>query len=117
MVLATILGASLAVFIGLTLFLAGGAAILAGRAVGANWKPYWQVIGACLGLTLFERFLNYALFEGDLLGLWGFVLHFTILTAIGLASWRIARVSQFVNQYPWKYVRTSPFSYAEITRI
>ena len=111
--LTVILGATLAVFIGLTLVLAGGAAVLAGRAIGANWKPYWQVIGACFGLALFERFLNYALFEGELLSLWGLLFHFAILTAMGLISWRIARVSKFVSQYPWKYARTSPFTYAE----
>lgn len=114
--LTAFLGTTPGVFIGLTLILGGSAAILAGRAIGANWKPAWQVVGACFGLALFDRFLTYALFEGELLNLWGLIVHFAVLVAIGLTAWRIALVSQFVNQYPWKYARTSPFSYAEITK-
>lgn len=112
---ATFLGTTPGVFIGLTVILVGGAAILTGRAVGGNWKPAWQVVAACFGLALFDRFLTYALFEGELLNLWGLIVHFLVLTAMGLVSWRIALVSKFVNQYPWKYARTSPFSYAPIT--
>jgi uncharacterized membrane protein len=112
--LATLLGASPGVFIGLTVFLAGGAAILAGRAIGNNWKPAWQVVGACFGLALFDRFLIFALFEGELLSLWGLIVHFLVLAAMGLVAWRLAHVTRFVSQYPWRYKRTSPFSYAEV---
>jgi hypothetical protein len=114
--LAALLGTTPAVFLGLTVILAGGAAVLAGRAIGGNWKPAWQVVGACFGLALFDRFLTYALFQGELLSLAGLIVHFLVITAFGLISWRIALVSKFVNQYPWRYARTSPFSYAEINR-
>ena len=40
---------------------------------------------------------------------------FGVLTALGLASWRIALVGKMVGQYPWRYQRTSPFAYAEVT--
>jgi hypothetical protein len=111
--LTTLLGASPAVFLGLTVILMGGAAILTGRAVGGNWKPAWQVVAACVGLALVDRFLIYALFDGRLLDPWGLVVHFAVLAVLGLISWRIALVSKFVRQYPWRYERTSPFSYAE----
>jgi ABC-type uncharacterized transport system permease subunit len=112
--LAALLGASPTVFVGLTVVLVGGAAILAGRAVAGNWKPAWHVVAACFGLTVADRFLIYALFEGNLLSAWGFLLHFAVLLALGLASWQIARVSKMVGQYPWRYQRTSPFAYAEM---
>jgi ABC-type uncharacterized transport system permease subunit len=112
--LAALLGASPTVFVGLTTVLVGGAAILAGRAVAGNWKPAWHVVAACFGLTVADRFLIYALFEGNLLSAWGFLLHFAVLLALGLASWQIARVSKMVGQYPWRYQRTSPFAYAEM---
>jgi hypothetical protein len=112
--LAALLGASPTVFVGLTMVLVGGAAILAGRAVAGNWKPAWHVVAACFGLTVADRFLIYALFEGNLLSAWGFLLHFAVLLALGLASWQIARVSKMVGQYPWRYQRTSPFAYAEM---
>jgi uncharacterized membrane protein len=114
--LTTLLGASPRVFIGLTVILVGGAAILAGRAVGGNWKPAWQVVAACFGLALVDRFLVYALFQGELLSLWGWLVAFAVLLVLGLTSWRIARVHKFVSQYPWRYERTSLFSYAEVGR-
>jgi hypothetical protein len=110
----TFLGTSPGVFIGLTVILVGGAAILTGRAVAGNWKPAWQVIAACFGLALVDRFLIYALFEGTLLSFWGTLIHFVLLSAMGLAAWRMAKVAKLVNQYPWRYRRTSPFGYAEL---
>ena len=61
--LAVLLGTTPGAFIGLTVVLIGGAAILAGRAIGNNWKPAWQAVAACFGLALFDRFLTYALFQ------------------------------------------------------
>ena len=107
------LGASPGVFLGLTVLLAGGAAIAAGRAIGDNWKPAWVVVLAALGLALADRFLIFALFDGELLSLWGFVLHFLVLAALGLLSWRVTRVGRMVAQYPWRYERASPFAYRE----
>jgi uncharacterized membrane protein len=112
--LATFLGTSPAIFLGLTVVLVGGAAILTGRAVANNWKPAWHVVAACFGLALADRFLTYALFQGELVNLWGIFVHFLVLTAMGLASWRISKVGKLVGQYPWRYRRTSPFGYAEL---
>jgi ABC-type uncharacterized transport system permease subunit len=111
--LTALLGTSPGVFIGLTVILVGGAAILAGRAIGGNWKPAWQVVAACFGLALADRFLTFALFEGELLSLTGLLASFAVLVLMGLAAWRIARVSKVVGQYPWRYRRTSPFAYTE----
>lgn len=108
-----LLGARVGVFVGLTLVLAGWAAAMAGRALGDGWKPAWTVVAAAFGLALAERFLNFALFGGDLLGLWGLLFHFAILAGIGLASWRVTRVGRMVAQYPWRYERASPFAYRE----
>jgi branched-chain amino acid transport system ATP-binding protein len=113
-VLTALLGTSPIVFLALTVILVGGAAVLSGRAIGGNWKPAWQVVAACFGLALADRFLTFALFEGELLSLGGLVLSFVVLVAMGLASWRFARVGKLVGQYPWRYRRTSPFSYTEL---
>lgn len=113
--LAALLGTSPGIFIGLTVILVGGAAILTGRAVASNWKPAWQVVAACVGLALVDRFLIYALFQGELLNLWGILIHFVVLTAMGLAAWQMAKVSKLVTQYPWRYRRTSPFAYEELS--
>lgn len=107
------LGASPAVFLILTVALAGGAAMLAGRAVAHNWKPAWQVIAAAAGLAVADRFLVFALFGGDLLGLWGFLVAFVVIAGVGLLSWRLAQVAVMVRQYPWRYERASLLAWRE----
>ena len=106
-----LLGTTPAVFIGLTVILVGGAAILTGRAVAGNWKPAWQVVPACFGLALADRFLIYALFQGQLARISWAARQLRGARGAGPASWRIAKVGKLVGQYPWRYQRTSPFAY------
>jgi hypothetical protein len=108
-----ILGTSLGVFIGLTVIIAGGAAIMTGRALADGWQPAWMVVAACFGLGIVDRFLVYALFQGELLSLSGFVIHFLVLVALALLAWRITAVHKMVTQYPWRYERASLFAYRE----
>jgi hypothetical protein len=110
------LGTNLATFIGLTIILVGGAALLAGRAIADNWKPAWQVLAATLGLAFADRFLTWALFGGELLNLPGFLAHYLVLAAMGLFAWRITRVGKLCRQYPWRYERRSLFTYGERAR-
>ena len=66
-----ILGAPVGAFIGLTVVLVGGAAILpAGPSAATGSRPgrSWP---RGFGLALADRFLVYALFEGELLSVWG----------------------------------------------
>ena len=96
-------GVSIWVFIGVTLILAGGAAILAGIAIAGTWRPAWQVIFACIGLGLSDRFLLYALFDGALFSPLGLVFDTAVLMLFGLAAYRLAWVGGMVRQYPWQY--------------
>ncbi len=112
--MASWLGTSWPVFLGLTVVLAGGASALAGRAIARNWKPAWHVALAALGLALADRFLVYALFEGELLHLRGFLTSYAVQLALGLLAWRIARVEAMVRQYPWLYRKASPFHYVPV---
>jgi hypothetical protein len=113
--MSALLGTSIGVFIGLTVIIAGGAAIMAGRALADGWKPVWQVIVACFGLGLGDRFLIYALFDGPLLSLSGFLVHFVVITAMALIAYRITRVHKMVSQYPWRYERVSLWAWREKT--
>jgi hypothetical protein len=108
-----LLGTSIGVFVGLTVIIAGGAAIMTGRALADGWKPVWQVVSACFGLALADRFLVYALFGGDLLSLSGFLIDFAVLTALALLAHRVTLVRKVVSQYPWRYERVSLFNYRE----
>jgi hypothetical protein len=109
----SLLGTSLGVFISLTVIIIGGAAIMTGRALADGWKPPWQVVFACFGLALADRFLVYALFGGELLSLSGFVIHFIVITVMALIAHRLTVVHKMVAQYPWRYERESLWTYRE----
>jgi hypothetical protein len=108
-----LLGTSLGVFIGLTVIITGGAAIMTGRALADGWKPPWMVVVACVGLGIANRFLIYALFEGPLLHLAGFLVNYAVITAMALAAHRVTAVRKAVTQYPWRYEQASLWSYRE----
>jgi len=107
------LGTSPGVFIGLTVIIIGGAAIMTGRALADGWRSPWQVVFACFGLALVDRFLVYALFGGELLSASGFVIHFAVITVMALVAHRLTVVHKMVAQYPWRYERESLWTYRE----
>ena len=104
---------SLGVLIGLTVILFGGCAFMTGQSLAISWRPWWLtlVYGTMLGAA--DRFLGFALFQGELLSLTGWLLDSTILIAIALAAFRLTRARRMTNQYPWLYQRTGPFSWTE----
>ncbi len=104
-------GNSLAVFIGMTCVIAGGAAWMTGQALAATWRPAWQAVAYALLLALADRFLIFALFEGELLSLPGLALDATVLVVIALAGHRITLAAQMVKQYPWLYERQGLLSW------
>jgi hypothetical protein len=106
-----LLGTSVGVFIGLTVVLIGGAGVLTGRALADGWRSPLQVVFACFGLALANRFLVYALFGGELLHLTGFLIDFAVITAMALMAYRLTVVHKMVSQYPWRYERESLWSY------
>lgn len=106
-----LLGNSFAVFIGITVVLAGGAAWLMGQALASRWRPLWQVFPYALLMGLSDRFIIYALFDGELLSLGGFLVDTAVITAIALIAFRVTRVLRMVSQYPWLYERVGPFAW------
>ncbi len=108
-----VLGASLPVFIGLTVVVFGGCGFLTGQALADGWKPEWMVASYSVLLGLGDRFLVYALFGGDLLSLWGLAVHTAVIFAIADVAYRLARARLMVTQYPWLYERAGPFTWRE----
>jgi len=99
------------VFILFTVVIMGGAGYLAGQALAANWRPGWQVAaGACL-LGLADRFLLFALFEGQLLSLDGFLLDTCLILVFAFAGYRRMTADKMVSQYPWLFERNGPFGW------
>ena len=103
----------LGVFIGVTLCVMGFAAFMTGQAVANTWKPAWHAVGYALLLGCADRFLVYALFDGQLLSLAGYAIDSAVLIAIALAAFRMAQARKMVQQYPWLYVRAGLFAWRE----
>ena len=109
-----ILDAPLAVFVGLTVIGMGFAALTIGQAVAGAWKPAGQAVGYCLLLGLADRFLVFALFQGKLLSLTGYLADTAVLVLIALVGWRMRRARKMVSQYPWLYRRAGPFGWRRV---
>ena len=103
MTLSALFGAQPTVFFALTVVLFGATAFLVGRAVAGTWRPVWQVVGYVALLGLANRFLHFALFDGVLLSLYGYVVHTAVLQMIGLVGFQATRARRMVQQYPWLY--------------
>jgi branched-chain amino acid transport system ATP-binding protein len=104
---------SIAVFIGFTVILVGGAAWLMGQALGDRWRPIWHVVPYSIMLGLADRFLVYGLFDGELLSPAGFAIDTLVILAIALLAFRLTRVHRMVSQYPWLYERAGLIAWRE----
>jgi hypothetical protein len=109
---AAVAGPSLAAFLGVTLVLGGGTAWITGHALATNWRPLWQVVVYCLMLAAAARFLLFALFDGPLFSLAGYLVTAVVLVVVGLVSFMTNRARKMVRQYPWLYRRRGLFGWA-----
>jgi hypothetical protein len=98
---------SLRVFLVLTVILGGGAAFLAGRGLAGSWKPFGRVFFYMALLAAAVRFFHYALFDGELLSLYYYLVTYAVLVAAASLGYRVMRTTQMVTQYRWLYERTS----------
>ena len=92
---------SFGVFVLVTVILGGGAAWLAGRAVAATWRPWWQVVIYMLILGAVVRFIHFSLFGGTLLSLHYYAVDSAVCLIAGFFGFRAARTAQMVTQYRW----------------
>ena len=104
------------VFLVLTVIIGGGAAFLAGRGLARSWKPFGRVFFYMALLAAAVRFFHYALFDGNLLSLYYYLVSYTVLLAAGSLGFRSMRTTQMVTQYRWLYARTSPLTWRERER-
>lgn len=108
-----LLGTTLPVFITITVVVIGFAAYMTGQALGNTWQPVGRLIFYCVLLGFADRFLVFALFEGELVSVSGYVIDTAVLIAIALVAYRFNRARRIVSQYPWLYERTGPFTWRE----
>jgi hypothetical protein len=108
-----LLGTSWSVFVGLTVVLGGGISFMMGQAISRSWLPAWQVVAYSLLLAVTTRFFIYALFDGRMLLLSGYVIDAIVLMGLALLAFRLTRVQMMVTQYPWLYERAGPLAYRD----
>jgi branched-chain amino acid transport system ATP-binding protein len=109
-----ILGTTPFVSLGITLVLAGGCAAMTGRVLALNWRPDWQIVAYGLLLAVADRFLIFALFQGELLSLSGYLADAAFLILVAAFSFRLTRARQMVRQYPWACRRRGLIGWEEI---
>jgi hypothetical protein len=111
--LATDLG-SLLLFLFVTIGLGGGAAALAGRAIAATWRPWWDVVKYMLLLGVAVRFVQFSLSQSEFLSLPAYFIDAAVCLVAGLISFRLKRVQQMVTSYGWINRRAGPLGWRRL---
>ena len=107
------IGTTPLVLVFLTIIVFGGAAVLTGQALANGWQPMWKCVPYGILLGLGDRFLNYALFQGPLLSITGFVLDSAIIIGFAILGYQFVKAGKMPGQYPWLYERSGFFGYRE----
>jgi len=92
---------SFGVFLLVTILLGGGAATLAGRALAATWRPWWQVVAYGFILAAAVRFIHFSLYGGTFLSLHYYLVDAVFCIIFGFLGFRAARATQMITQYGW----------------
>ena len=109
----SLIGTTWPVFIAITVVIMGFAAAMTGQGLAKTWRPVWQVLLYCILLGGADRFLVFALFEGELLLFSGYLIDTVVLIAISSISYRLTQVNLMVTQYPWLYERAGLFAWRD----
>ena len=107
----SLLGTSIPAFIGVVVVIMGFCAFMTGQALANTWKPMWHAVVYSALLGFAARFLIFALFEGELLSLSGYLADTAALILIALFAYRISHARKMVSQYPWLYERAGLFGW------
>ena len=92
---------SFGVFVLATIILGGGAALLAGRAIAATWRPWWQVVAYGFVLAGAVRFIHFSLYGGTFLSLHYYLVDSVFCIVFGYLGFKAARARQMITQYRW----------------
>ena len=106
-------GNTLFVVVLLNLALIGPASFAAGHGVAVTWRHWAQVVFYTALLSASLRFLDYALANGKLWSVGGFLLGWLIQGSVGLFAYRLTRARQMARQYPWLYARRGLLGWEE----
>jgi hypothetical protein len=108
-----LLGTSIWGSIVVTVMVMGFAAFMTGQALADTWKPMWQASFYCVLLGFADRFLNFSLYDGELLSLTGYLIDTAYLVVVGLFAYRLTQARKMASQYPWIYERAGLLGWRE----
>ena len=109
--MSALLGTGVWIFVAMTVVIAGTAAWMTGQALAARWRPAWQLAPCAALLGASDRFLIYALFDGDLLSVTGYLIDTAVIGVVAALAFRVSRVRGMTTQYPWLYAPHTPFTW------
>ncbi|HJN22588.1 MAG TPA: hypothetical protein QF509_01535 [Rhodospirillales bacterium] len=95
----------------ITVAVMGFAAYMTGQALARTWRSLLQLSIYCALLGLADRFLVFALFEGTLSSLAGYLADTLLLSAVALYAFQRTRARKMVTQYHWLYERAGLFAW------
>ena len=88
-------------------------ALAAGHAVAINWRPWPRIFFYTALLSCLLRFLDYALDNGELWSVGGFLLGWAVQLAVAAFAYRLTHVRLMLRQYPWLYRRKGLLGWEE----
>ncbi|MBN9088610.1 MAG: hypothetical protein J0J01_17035 [Reyranella sp.] len=106
-------GDTLAMVLLFNLVLVGPASFASGQGVATTWRRWRQVVLYSALLSAGLRFFDYALANGELWSIGGFLLGWLVQFAIAGLAYRLTRARQMVRQYPWLYQRKGLLGWEE----
>lgn len=98
-------------FILLTVILGGAGAMASGRSIAGSWKSFAIVPLYMIILSAALRFLQYALFQGDLLSVPQFIVALIVTLIAAAYGYRSRRAEQMSTQYSWIYTKSGPLGW------
>ncbi len=88
-------------------------ALASGHAVAITWRPWGQIVFYTALLSGLLRFLDYALHDGELWSIGGFLLGWVVQFVVAGFAYRLTRARLMVRQYPWLYRRKGLLGWEE----
>ncbi len=92
----------------------GFAATMTAKALANTWRPMWQPVAYCGLLGFSDRVLVFALYDGDLFSLAGYLVDTAVLIAISVLAFQLTKAKKMVSQYPWLYEPAGPLGWRKI---
>ena len=106
---------SFLVFLIITVIGGGGAAFMAGRSATNSWQPVWLLVVYMMILGAGLRFLHFALYQETLTSGLYYMTQTAVVVCFALLGYRMTRVKQMTEKYPWLYQKTGPFGWRDKT--